>query len=197
MSSTDQSFQTVVAVDSHPIILESIRVLLERSARYRLAATATDGLEGLQLVRASHPTVAVVDFNLPNLDGLELVRRVRAQGHRVPIVMTSAGSREIDSRLAFYAGADAYIGKDQDTSNLKSAIILAAQGHIIFPNFSIGFLTPNETMGLGLLTKRELRVHQLLAEGLTNIDIGKKLGISRKTVSTFKSRIAQKVGLPT
>jgi two-component system response regulator FimZ (fimbrial Z protein) len=110
--------------------------------------------------------------------------------------MTSPGNNEIDSRLAFYAGADAYIGKSVDPSNLIAAVVLAAQGNIIFPNSAVGFLAPTGATGLGLLTKRELRVHQLLAEGLSNIEIASKLGTSRKTVSTFKSRIASKVGLP-
>lgn len=194
MSAVGQAFHAVVAIDDHPIVLESIRGLLAGSPHLQLIATAADGAEGLQLIRSARPKLAIVDMNLPSLDGLELVRRIRAQRQDIGLVMTSAGTTGNEARQAFLAGANAYVPKSEATSVLTAALLLAARGYLSFPSTAMG---PSEGAGLATLTKRELRVNQLLAEGHRNTEIAKRLGISPKTVSTFKHRISKKVGLPT
>ncbi|MDP1238597.1 response regulator transcription factor, partial [Klebsiella pneumoniae] len=81
------TFHSVVAIDDHPIVLESIQALLAGSPHLQLVATAADGAQGLQLIRSARPKLAIVDINLPNLDGLELVRRVRAQRRDIGLVV--------------------------------------------------------------------------------------------------------------
>ncbi|CAG2149671.1 response regulator transcription factor [Ralstonia mannitolilytica] len=193
MSTADSSFHSVVAIDDHPIVLESIHALLAGSPHLRLVATAADGAEGLQLIRSARPKLAIVDINLPSLDGLELVRRVRAQRHDIGLVVTSADTTGHEARLAFLAGANAYVPKSEATSVLTAALQLAARGYLSFPRSAIG---ASEGSGLDTLTKREMRVNQLLAEGYRNTEIARRLGISPKTVSTFKHRISRKIGLP-
>ncbi len=193
MSPVGQAFHSVVAIDDHPIVLESIQALLAGSPHLQLIATAADGAAGLQLIRSARPKLAIVDMNLPGLDGLELVRRVRAQRQDIGLVMMSAETTGNEARLAFLAGANAYVPKSEATSVLAAALQLAARGYLAFPHSAMG---PSEGAGLDTLTKRELRVNQLLAEGHRNTEIAKRLGISPKTVSTFKHRISKKVGLP-
>lgn len=145
------------------------------------------------MIRSARPKLAIVDINLPNLDGLELVRRVRAQRRDIGLVVTSAQTTGNEARLAFLAGANAYVPKSEATSVLTAALLLAARGYLSFPASAMG---PSEGAGLATLTQREMRVNQLLAEGHRNTEIAKRLGISPKTVSTFKHRILRKVGLP-
>jgi len=90
MSPVGQAFHSVVAIDDHPLVLESIQALLAGSPYLRLVATAADGAEGLQLIRSARPKLAIIDINLPSLDGLELVRRIRAQRQDIGIVTISA-----------------------------------------------------------------------------------------------------------
>ncbi|MCO5400732.1 response regulator [Ralstonia soli] len=194
MSTVDPTFYSVVAIDDHPIVLESIQALLAGSPQLQLVATAADGAQGLQLVRSAAPKLAIVDINLPNLDGLELVRRVRAQRQDIGFVMTSSDTTGNEARLAFLAGANAYVPKSEATSVLTAALLLAARGYLAFPTTA---MSPAEGGGIATLTQREMRVNQLLAEGHRNTEIAKRLGISPKTVSTFKHRISRKVGLAT
>jgi len=194
MSTVGQAFHSVVAIDDHPIVLESIQALLDGSPHLQLVATAADGAQGLQLIRSARPKLAIVDMNLPGLDGLELVRRVRAQHQDIGLVMISAGNTDNDARLAFLAGANAYVAKSEATSVLAAALLMAARGYRTFPNAAMAAMGPSEGSGPGMLTKRECRVNQLLAQGHGNTEIAKRLGISPKTVSTFKHRISKKVG---
>ncbi|WP_426395665.1 response regulator [Ralstonia sp. R-29] len=191
MSAIGHAFHSVVAIDDHPIVLESIQALLAGSPHLQLVATAADGAQGLQLIRSARPKLAIVDMNLPGLDGLELVRRVRAQQQDIGLVMTSAETTGNEARLAFLAGANAYVPKSEATSVLTAALLLAARGYLSFPTSAMG---ASEGAGLATLTKREMRVNQLVAEGHRNTEIAKRLGISPKTVSTFKHRITKKIG---
>lgn len=193
MSTVGQAFHSVVAIDDHPIVLESIQALLAGSPHLQLVATAADGAQGLQLIRSARPKLAIVDINLPSLDGLELVRRVRAQHQDIGLVLISSETTGNQARMAFLAGANAFVPKAEATGVLTAALLLAARGYLAFPQAAMG---PSEEAGLATLTKRELRVNQLLAEGFGNTEIARRLGISPKTVSTFKHRISKKVGLP-
>lgn len=159
MSATEPTFHSVVAIDDHPIVLESIQALLAGSPHLQLVATAADG----------------------------------AQRRDIGLVVTSAQTTGNEARLAFLAGANAYVPKSEATSVLTAALLLAARGYLSFPASAMG---PSEGAGLATLTQREMRVNQLLAEGHRNTEIAKRLGISPKTVSTFKHRILRKVGLP-
>ncbi|WP_439890892.1 response regulator [Ralstonia sp. 25C] len=188
--------QSVIAIDKHPIVLQSIHALLAQSPHFRLVGTATDGSDGLQLLRTTRPKLAIIDLNLPTLDGLELARRVRIHGLDLGIVMTSGGSEELDSRLALLAGANAYVGKSESTSLLTAALLLVAHGYVGFHRSSISSVAPAEMDALGHLTKREYRINQLVAEGYRNVEIAKRLGISPKTVSSLKHRISRKVSGP-
>ena len=192
MSAVGQAFHSVVAIDDHPLVLESIQALLAGSPYLQLVATAADGAEGLQLIRSARPKLAIIDINLPSLDGLELVRRVRAQRQDIGIVTISSESADDNARLAFLAGANAYVEKSEATAVLSAALLLAARGYLSFPHAAMG---PAEGAGMATLTKRELRVNQLLTQGYGNTEIAQRLGISPKTVSTFKHRISKKVGL--
>ncbi|MET3448196.1 DNA-binding NarL/FixJ family response regulator [Ralstonia sp. 1138] len=135
----------------------------------------------------------IIDINLTRLDGLELVRRVRAQ-HAIGIVVTSGGNSIEDSRLAFHAGANAYVNKSAPISVLNAALILAGNGYVGFPSRSISITFSKRKVGAsGKLTARELRVQQLLAEGCRNVEVAQRLGVSPKTVATFKNRILKKM----
>jgi DNA-binding NarL/FixJ family response regulator len=168
-------------------------MLLADSPHLQLVATATDGAEGLQLIRSARPDLAIVDINLPGLDGIELVRRVRAQDQDIGLVLTSGGNVAEDARLSLQAGANAYVGKAESPILLTAALLLVRRGYLAAPGRSIGTLGVEEAMCFGVLTKREFRVHQLLCEGYGNGEIAQRLGISPKTVSSFKNRIAKKM----
>ncbi|MDW3686031.1 response regulator transcription factor [Cupriavidus sp. CV2] len=186
---------SVVAVDDHPFILESIRANLHRHGRFELVAVAVDGVEGLRVLRQLRPALAVVDINLPGLDGLEVVRRVRAVEQPTRIVVLSGGDPERDAPLARWAGASAYVSKSHPFHLLAAALDMVHQGYIAFPD-TVGNTSLDDEAGrrkAKQLTPRESRVFQLLSEGYDNLEIATRLGISPKTVATFKHRVSKKL----
>ncbi|MDF3887352.1 response regulator [Cupriavidus basilensis] len=188
---------SVVAVDDHPFILESIRANLHRHGRYALVAVAADGVEGLRVLRQLRPALAVVDINLPGLDGLEVVRRVRAIEPPTRIVVLSGGDPERDAQLARWAGASAYVSKSHPFHLLAAALDMVQQGYAVFPEAICNAGNDGETTANATrLTPRESRVHQLLSDGYDNLEIATRLGISPKTVATFKHRVARKLARP-
>lgn len=190
----EEKLLSVVAVDDHPFILESIRANLHRHGRYALVAVAADGVEGLRVLRQLRPALAVIDINLPGLDGLEVVRRVRAIEQPTRIVVLSGGDPERDAQLARWAGASAYVSKSHPFHLLAAALDMVQQGYSAFPD-AIGQAEPRgEGAGNAVqLTPRESRVSQLLADGYDNLEIATRLGISPKTVATFKHRVSRKM----
>ncbi len=185
---------SVVAVDDHPFIVESIRVNLQRHGRYALVAEAGDGVEGLRVLRQLRPALAVVDINLPGLDGLEVVRRVCALEQPTRIVVFSGGDPGRDAQLARWAGASAYVNKSHPFHLLAAALDMVNQGYAAFPDAVSNACVQGEAGGgMARLTPCELRMFQLLSDGLGDLEIATRLGISAKTVATLKQRAARKL----
>lgn len=182
----------IVIVDDHPIIRGTIASVLNADPELELVGACGDGEEGLAMVFTVSPDLVIIDLDLPRIDGLSLIRQIREKNTKMSIVVLSAKPENIMAGYARGAGANGYVGKGREISELITALKTVLFGYDCFPADS------NEAeaaSGLSALSAREVEVLQYLARGVSNRDIAGRLSLSDKTVSTYKSRIQEKLGL--
>jgi two-component system response regulator FimZ (fimbrial Z protein) len=151
-----------------------------------------DGEDGLKMVLTECPDLVILDLDLPRLDGLSLIRRIRAQNLKTSILVLSAKPEHVMASYTRNAGANGYVSKGREISELITALKTVLFGYDCFPADTTD---PAVGSGLKSLSTREVEVLQHLARGASNREIATRLFLSDKTVSTYKSRIQEKLGL--
>ena len=191
----------VIIADDHKLIREGIKQLLEIDGSIKIVGQASNGRECLDLLSNMEADVLLLDINMPILNGLEVLKILRKSKNPIKILILTIHN-EIEYLVkAFDIGFDGYVLKDSSSLILKDAISTVFKGeHYIQPN-----LTPllnakilnrniNDTK-MKELTKREIEVLKLIAEGLFNKEIGDRLKISERTVKNHVSNIFRKIGV--
>ena len=194
----------IFIVDDHPIVRQGLRQVIESDPRLSLAGEAGDGTVALAQIKTLRPHVAVVDIDLPRLDGLELARELQSLRPPVPTIILTMHKEEHMINAALDRGAKGYIVKDNALEELLGAILTVARGDFyITPSIS-AFLVKRsqraaalqkERPGLAALTMTERRILKLVAENKTSREIGRELFISPRTVETHRSNICVKLDL--
>jgi len=193
----------VFLVDDHPAVREGVRSYLTNQGSVLVVGEAADAQEALRKVRKLAPEVIILDVNLPSLDGGELARRLRqlVPGAKLIAFSVHAG-QEYVVRMA-RCGAHGYVMKDAPTAKLVEAIRHVHQGGLYFPSeMSDAILAPDsrpsaDEANKTALTAREREVLALLAEGLANKQVARKLGISVRTAETHREHISHKLNIMT
>lgn len=185
----------VLIVDYHPVIRLAVRMLMERHG-YDVVAETDNGVAALQLTRQHLPDIVVLDIGIPKLDGLEVITRMTAfsPGSKV-LVLTSQAPGNFSMRC-MQAGAAGYVCKQQELTELLSAIKAVLSGYSYFPNQALHVSRGrggSETDMVNRLSAREMTVLQQLARGRSNKEIADSMFLSNKTVSTYKSRLLLKL----
>jgi DNA-binding NarL/FixJ family response regulator len=174
-----------VVADAHPAILDSVSHLLEQAGGFEIVGVAAGGEEALVLVRDRGPDLALVDASLPDLDTVELVRRI---GSETRVIVYSIDDNPARARAALDAGAAAYVLKAGSLDQLRRAVQAVAAGEqFVDPQLSRGRPERAE------LTLREREVLALLADGLANDEIAGELAISSLTVRTHTKNAMEKL----
>ncbi|MBI4679214.1 MAG: response regulator transcription factor [Elusimicrobia bacterium] len=193
----------VFLVDDHPIVREGVRSYLSGQGSIAVVGEASDGAEALRKARALSPDVFVLDISLPSLDGGELARRLRRAVPKARVVAFSIhSSEEYVVRMA-RCGARGYVMKDEPTSNLLEAIKRVAKGGLYFPPdmtdavLSLEGKLPATRRGVASLSAREREVLVLVAEGMANKQIARKLGLSVRTAEAHRERLSRKLSIRT
>lgn len=190
----------VLMVDDHAIFRSGIRRLLADEADMAVTGTAASGQEALERLQREPYSVVLLDISMNGRSGLDTLQRIRAQWPRQPVLMLSMYPAEQYAVIALEAGANGYLSKDCDAAELVAAIRIAATGGHYLPPRSAGDLLrklrrdPQEPAHLRL-TPREREILNLIVQGISLTDIGNRLFLSVKTVSTYRSRILEKLGL--
>ena len=190
----------VLIADDHAIVRQGLRQVLALAPDLELAGEAKDGWEVIDKVRSDHLNLLLLDMTMPGPNGVELIKRVREEAPRLPILVLSMhGESQIAGR-AIKAGAAGYLTKDSEPETLISAIRQVAGGaHYIDPAVAARLLfdaKPDDTEQPHLaLSDREYQVFLLLVQGRGINEIGDALHLSAKTVSTHKFRLMQKLGM--
>jgi len=194
---------TIVLVDDHQVLRQSLRALLEQEADFKVVGDAGDGVTAIEAVEHLEPDVLVLDVMLPGLNGLEVARRVAKRVPRTRIVMLSMFGDESYVLRALGNGASAYVLKSAAYEDLVRAIreAMAGRKYLSPPLSDQAIKTYQEAARTtpfdkyDLLTDRERQVLQLVAEGGTSAEIGSRLGISQRTAETHRSNLSRKLGL--
>ncbi|WP_232624429.1 response regulator transcription factor [Paraburkholderia ginsengisoli] len=179
-------------IDDHPIIRGTIASVLHADPELDMVGECGDGEDGLKMVLAESPDLVILDLDLPRLDGLSMIRRIRAQNLKTCILVLSAKPEQVMASYTRNAGANGYVSKGREISELITALKTVLFGYDCFP---VDTTDPATESGLKSLSTREVEVLQHLARGASNRDIASRLFLSDKTVSTYKSRIQEKLGL--
>ena len=182
----------VLLADDHKIVRDGLKRIL--SGSMEVAAEAANGDEALAMVRANDYDVAVIDLSMPGLSGMDLIKRLRIEKPRLRILVLSMHGEKQYAARALKAGAAGYLNKDSAAEQLVGAIRKIAAGGVHISETAaaslLGEKAPHEA-----LSDREFEVLRFLVEGLGPTEIGEKLHLSVKTVSTHKTRILDKLRL--
>jgi two-component system, NarL family, response regulator DevR len=191
----------VFLLDDHEIVRRGVRELLEANEDIEVVGEAGTAEEGMARIPAVKPQVAVVDMRLPDGNGVEVCREVRSRDHSIHcLILTSFADDEalFDSIMA---GAAGYLLKQIKGTDLVDAIRRVASGQsLLDPNVTARVLErlrhgPEEDERLARLTDQERKILDLIAEGLTNRQIGERLFLAEKTVKNYVSNLLSKLGM--
>jgi DNA-binding NarL/FixJ family response regulator len=191
----------IVLADDHTIVRYGLNRSFEQDTDIDVVGLAQDGLSAVNLVRDLSPDAVVMDISMPDLNGIEATHQILKISPRVKVVALSMHSSDKYVREMFRAGASAYLLKDCPFEELVEAIKAVVDGKT-YVSPSIGGLVINDYVGksgevddsaFSVLSRREREVLQLLAEGNTTKQVGKRLHISPKTVEVHRIRIMNKL----
>lgn len=189
----------VLIIDDHPIVLQGCRILLEDAGSCEFLE-AQSAMAGYRQFRRHHPDMVIVDLALngSGLAGLSLVRRLRAQAARMPILVFSMHCDPVIASRALEAGATGYLVKDTSASDLLDAFDKVRRGQPYISHdlaLEVALLSTRGRSGaLADITPRELQTLALLAEGKAYGQIADELGVSYKTVANTCSQLKVKLG---
>ncbi|MBL6459154.1 response regulator transcription factor [Belnapia sp. T6] len=194
----------ILLADDHDIVRHGLRQLLEHEPGWEVCGEARDGRTAVEMAEALAPDVAVLDVAMPELNGLEATRRIRAARPATEVlVFTMHESEELVAEV-FAAGARGYLVKSDAPHHIIAAIeALAAHQPFFSARVTARLLeaflrdraaSAGEDTAHSALTAREREVAQLLAEGRRSKDIARRLGVSVKTVETHRAAVMRKVG---
>jgi DNA-binding NarL/FixJ family response regulator len=185
----------VLIADDHKIVRDGLKGILAATADIEVAAEAAGGDEALALVRANDYDVALIDMSMPGLSGIDLVKRLRAEKPKLRLLVLSMHGEHQYAARALKAGAAGYLTKDSASEQLIGAIRKVAAGGVHISEAAAASIVSQEKARHEALSDREFEVMRLLVEGLGPTEIGERLHLSVKTVSTHKTRILEKLKL--
>ena len=209
MSEEEASEQKVLRVgilDDHQVLVEALRLVIQNQPGMQVAGTAGTCAEGLALTGRERPDVLLLDVALPDGDGIQLVPRLKEASPETSILVLTSLSDEATLLRAIDAGVNGFVAKNRSLSEVLAAIREAASGEIAIPtSLLIGLLSrasqePRKERRGGdaisglTITRRELEILQLLAEGKSGKDIADELRIAPLTVRTHIRNLLQKMG---
>lgn len=179
----------VLVADDHPVVREGLCTMLELEEDIEVVGRAGDGLEAVALARSEHPDITLMDVQMPTLDGIEALRRIRADDPEARVIVLTTYQNEDYIFPSLRAGARGYLLKDASREELTGAIRAVAAGEsLLDPVLVVAALAD------GPLTARECDVLRLMADGLSNAQVATALFVSENTVKTHVSNIFGKLG---
>lgn len=191
---------TVLIVDDHALMREGLKKILELDDDIDVIGQAGDGEESIEKIVELNPDVVLLDINMPKVNGIEVLRRVKDLGIDCKIIMLTIHDDREYLQETIKIGANGYVLKDSDADSLIKAIKDVVKGKTYIQP-SIATLLVEEmkeeddevTKKINSLTKREYEVLTVIAEGLNNREIAERLFISEKTVKNHVSNIFRKL----
>lgn len=192
----------VLIVDDHPLFRRGLVQLLRTIPAFVLVGEAASGAEGLELARELRPDLVLLDLNMRDGDGLDMLRGLRAARSEARVVMVTVSDSGEDVVAALRGGAEGYLLKDMEPEAMLEALQAVAAGRVVIPpqlNHLLAAALRGESRpqsaGAAGLTEQELRILEKIAAGLPNKQIGRELDIAEGTVKVHVKHILRKLEL--
>lgn len=190
----------LLVVDQHPIIRKGLELIFNATQEIKFAGSVADGESLFDFISQTPVDVVLAEIDLPKLNGITAVRRLKKEYPEVKIMFYSAQPEAVYALSAIKAGADGYIQKTVNILTLKDAIVDVSKGSVYLSDALKKHLSSN-SRGIASgtqykkLSTREIEVLKLLASGRRNKEIAKELNINEKTVSTYRARLMKKLNV--
>lgn len=200
----------VVIIDDHPLFREGVRNVIDSEEELNVVAEGTSGDQALQLIRKLEPDVALIDINLPKMNGMQVTRQIGQEKFDTAVVLLTAYDDVEQVLHAFRAGAKAYCSKDVHAGNLVDVVKHVARGYYVVGDqvydeqgleqwLSKGVETirrphlEGDVEAFTPLSPREMEILQYVTRGMSNKEIAARLGISHQTVKNHMTSILHKL----
>ena len=193
---------TVVVIDDHPLFRKGAGQLINLDEEFELTGEAAGGKKGIEMARQLKPDLVLLDLNMRGIDGLSVLKELKASAHEPVVIMLTVSNSEDDIITALRCGADGYLLKDMEPEEILIKLRRAISGQTVL-NESISTLLANvlrnENRSPPLnqieFTSREEQIVSLIAEGNSNKAIARELGISDGTVKVHVKNVLRKLNL--
>ncbi|MCW2855731.1 MAG: two component transcriptional regulator, LuxR family [Marmoricola sp.] len=186
----------VLLVDDHPVVRAGLCGLLSATDDLSVVGEAADGEAALAVAADTDPDVVLMDISMPGMDGVTATRRLLDSGFAGAVVMLTSYAERDRVTDALGAGAVGYLLKDSEPGEVLAAIRSAAEGHAPIDPRVAGALLPSRTPAPGAgLSTREREVLGLVAQGLANKQIARRLGITERTVKVHVGNVFRRIGV--
>jgi len=201
MSETPAS---ILLIDDHPLLRQGIKQLAEMEEDIIIAGEASSATEGIRLAIELEPNLILMDLNMPEMDGIETLIKLREQNVSSKVVIFTVSDQEEDVVAALRAGADGYLLKEMESDEMIHQLRQAATGKLVISarlaTLLAGALRSHKSQKVSQpdfasLTSREKDILRLISEGLSNKMIGRKLDISDGTVKVHVKHLLKKLSL--
>jgi two-component system nitrate/nitrite response regulator NarL len=192
----------VLLVDDHALFRKGVGQMISADPHFEVIGEAASGQEGLELAQQLRPDILLIDLNMKGMNGLEMLRRLKATDLDSTYVVLTVSDAEDDLLEALRAGADGYLLKDMEPEDLCANLLKAAVGVTVLQESLTEVLknallepTVRKTTSDAALTEREHEILECLADGMNNKTIARKLGISDTTVKVHIKNLLRKLNL--
>jgi len=193
----------IVIVDDHPLFRKGLEQLIHSEDGFAVCGEANNAPEAMDVIRKLNPDLAIVDLSLPGANGIELIKNIRAEFSKLPILVLSMHDESLYALRALRAGAEGYVMKHEAMTNVIQAIREVFNGRpYLSPAMAAQVITKfahrqaeGEADAVERLSDRELEILELIGKGKDIREIAKRLHLSPKTVETHRSHIKDKLDL--
>lgn len=187
----------VILVDDHALVREGVSRLLEEEPDMRVVAAFAEGLAAVRFAAREEPDVAILDVNMPGANGIDVARRLRAVAPRTRLLMLSMHANAEYVQQALWAGANGYLLKESAGHEVAAAVRMVNAGQrYLGAGISLSALpAAGREDPLERLSAREMEVLKLVVEGNTSLQVATQLGLSPKSIDTYRSRLMTKLDL--
>ncbi|WP_042304047.1 response regulator [Paraburkholderia kururiensis] len=191
----------VLIADDHTLVRDGLRHILQNASDFEVAGEAWDGATTIALTRSTEAQVLVLDLSMPGRNGVELIRQIKDEKPNLRILVLTMHAEQQYAVRAFKAGASGYLTKESASTELVSAVTKVAAGGVyvslaMAERFAQSLNEPADTLPHQRLSDREFDVFRRIAAGQSISEIAHELCVSAKTVSTYKTRILEKMQMP-